>query len=65
MYEPARLKQYKEELPCPVCDKICNEEMLMLWASGPLLGTKADMDDVVNAIMKIYQLRDQLTQVTV
>jgi len=64
MYEPARLKQYKEELPCPVCDKICSEEMLMLWASGPLLGTKEDMDDVADAIMKVYQNRDQLTQVT-
>ncbi|MDR1667391.1 MAG: DegT/DnrJ/EryC1/StrS family aminotransferase [Bacteroidales bacterium] len=63
MYSPARLKQYREKLDCPVCDKICNEEMLMLWASGPLLGTKADMDDVVNAIMKVYENRDQLTKV--
>ena len=63
MYSPARLKQYKEELACPVCDKICSEEMLMLWASGPLLGEKSDMDDVVNAIMKLYQNRDQLSKV--
>jgi dTDP-4-amino-4,6-dideoxygalactose transaminase len=63
MYSPARLKQYKEELDCPVCDRICSEEMLMLWASGPLLGTKADMDDIVNAIMKVYENRDQLTKV--
>ena len=65
MYEPARLKQYREELACPVCDKICEEEMLMLWASGPLLGTKDDMDDIVNAIMKLYQNREQLTKVSV
>ncbi|WP_200814422.1 DegT/DnrJ/EryC1/StrS aminotransferase family protein [Parabacteroides sp. Marseille-P3160] len=63
MYSPARLKQYKEELACPVCDKICSEEMLMLWASGPLLGTKKDMDDIVNAIMKVYENRDQLAKV--
>lgn len=63
MYEPARLKQYREELPCPVCDKICSEEMLMLWSAGPLLGTKADMDDIANAIMKIYENRDQLTKI--
>lgn len=63
MYSPARLKQYREELDCPVCDKICSEEMLMLWASGPLLGTKSDMDDIVNAIMKLYENRDQLNKV--
>ena len=60
MYDPRRLKQYREELPCPVCDKICSEEMLMFWASGPLLGSRSDMDDVVNAIMKVYENRDQL-----
>ena len=65
MYSPERLKQYREELPCPVCDVICNEEMLMLWASGPLLGAKDDMDDIVNAIMKLYKNRDQLVQVNV
>lgn len=63
MYSPARLKQYKEELACPICDKICSEEMLMLWASGPLLGTKKDMDDIVNAIMKLYENKDQLSKV--
>ncbi|MDR0714010.1 MAG: DegT/DnrJ/EryC1/StrS family aminotransferase [Bacteroidales bacterium] len=63
MYSPARLKQYREELDCPVCDRICGEEMLMLWASGPLLGNQSDMDDVVNAIMKIYENREQLTKI--
>jgi dTDP-4-amino-4,6-dideoxygalactose transaminase len=63
MYSPARLKQYKEELSCPVCDKICSEEMVMLWASGPLLGTKDDMDDIINAVMKVYENKDQLSQV--
>ncbi|MDR2139655.1 MAG: DegT/DnrJ/EryC1/StrS family aminotransferase [Tannerella sp.] len=64
MYSPARLKQYREEIDCPVCDRICTEEMLMLWASGPLLGTKADMSDIVNAILKLYEHRDQLSRVT-
>lgn len=65
MYSPGRLKQYKEELVCPVCDRVCSEEMVMLWASGPLLGTKEDMDDIVNAIMKVYENKDQLSQVKV
>jgi hypothetical protein len=30
---------------------------------GPLLGTLADMDDLVNAIMKVYVNRDKLNSV--
>lgn len=59
MFSPARLKQYREQLACPNCDQVC-EELVMLWASGPLLGTKADMDDVADAILKVYEQRDQL-----
>lgn len=65
MYSKSRLKQYKEEMDCPVCDQICKDEMIMFWASGPLLGTKNDMDDVVNAIMKVYENKDQLNKVKV
>ena len=63
MYGKDRLKQFKEEMDCPVCDLICDEEMLMLWASGPLLGTKEDMDDVINAMTKVYENRDQLNSI--
>jgi hypothetical protein len=62
MYSPARLRRFREELDLPNCDRVC-EEMAMLWASGPLLGTKADMDDVINAIMKVYDNRDQLNSI--
>lgn len=62
MYSPERLRQYKEETECPNCDQVC-EEMLMLWASGPLLGTKDDMDDIINAIMKVHENRDQLKNI--
>ena len=62
MYGAARLKQYKEQMAHPMCDLVC-EEMVMLWASGPLLGTQADMDDVINAIMKVYANRDKLSKV--
>jgi len=65
MYSPERLKQYRESLHLPVCDKICEEEMLMLWAAGPLLGTKEDMDDIVNAILKVYANKNQLSKITV
>jgi dTDP-4-amino-4,6-dideoxygalactose transaminase len=62
MYSPARLSQYREDLACPKCDQVCND-MVMLWASGPLLGTREDMDDIINAIMKVYDNRDKLNQV--
>jgi dTDP-4-amino-4,6-dideoxygalactose transaminase len=59
MYSPQRLEQYRDESKCPNCDKVC-QEMVMLWASGPLLGTKEDMDDVINALVKVYENRDKL-----
>ena len=63
MYGSARLQQFKEEMECPVCDLVCDEEMVMLWASGPLLGTTDDMDDIVNALTKVYENRDQLKSI--
>ncbi len=63
MYEPQRLKQFKEEMVCPNCDIVCDEEMVMLWASGPLTGTQEDMDDVINALTKVYENRDQLNKI--
>ena len=62
MYSPERLKQYREQIAYPKCDQVC-QEMVMLWASGPLLGTQADMDDIINAIMKVYAHKDKLSQV--
>jgi dTDP-4-amino-4,6-dideoxygalactose transaminase len=62
MYSPERLQKYRDEIDCPVCDQVC-KDMLMIWASGPLLGTKDDMDDIINGIMKVYENRDQLKNV--
>jgi dTDP-4-amino-4,6-dideoxygalactose transaminase len=59
MYSPARLKSYREELDCPNCDRVI-DDIAMIWASGPLLGSEEDMDDIVNAIFKVYENRDQL-----
>ena len=61
MYSAQRLRQFKEEMQCPVCDKVC-DEMAMLWSSGPLTGSKEDMDDIINAIMKVYENKDQLSK---
>ena len=62
MYSPERLQQYKAELNFPNCDSVCNE-VLILSGPGPLLGTKADMDDIINAIMKVYGNRDKLNSI--
>jgi hypothetical protein len=62
MYSPARLQKYRDELKYPNCDKVI-DEIAMIWASGPLIGTREDMDDVINAIMKVYENRDQLSSI--
>ncbi len=59
MFPEQRLREYRDAMECPKCDRVC-QEMAMIWASGPLLGTKEDMDDIVNAILKVYENRDQL-----
>jgi dTDP-4-amino-4,6-dideoxygalactose transaminase len=61
-FAPARLKQWRDELSCPVCDRVCTE-MAMIWASGPLLGTRSDMDDIADAILKVYENADALRTV--
>lgn len=60
MYSPSRLKRFKEEMKMPNCDLVCNEEMVVLEGVASLLGTTQDMDDVINAIMKVYENRDKL-----
>jgi hypothetical protein len=62
MFSPARLQKYRDELPCPNCDRVI-DEVAMIWASGPLLGTKNDMDDIINAIMKVHKNRDKLNSI--
>jgi perosamine synthetase len=62
MFSPQRLKQYRDELACPKCDQVC-QEMAMIWASGPLLATRQDMDDIADAILKVYENREQLGSV--
>ena len=60
MYGKSRLKAFKEGMDLPNCDRICNETLVSFWGSGTLLGTKAEMDAIVNGIMKVYENRDML-----
>jgi dTDP-4-amino-4,6-dideoxygalactose transaminase len=62
MYPPERLKKYRADLNLPVCDRVC-QNLVMIWASGPLLGSQSDMDDIINAIMKVYENRNLLNTI--
>jgi len=62
MFSKERLERYRRENQCPNCDAVC-QEMVMIWASGPLLGTKDDMDDIADAMLKVYENRDKLNSI--
>ena len=50
------------KVSCPVCEKACREESCGLYHTL-LLGTREDLDDVVNAVRKIYENRKVLLRV--
>lgn len=61
MFGSDRLDEYRADLDCPNCDTVI-EKMLVLNGPGPLLATREDMDDIVDAIHKVYENRDQLEE---
>lgn len=57
-FSKTRLNKYREQNHCPVNDRLCTEAVwIPQWV---LLGTKKDMDDIANAILKIYENKDKL-----
>lgn len=61
-YGKKRMQQWYAEMQhLPGCDQVC-AEMAGLYAVGALLGTKKDMDTIVEAIMKVHRNREQLVQ---
>ena len=62
MFSKERLRKYREEKECPNCDKVCRD-VVIIWASGPLIATPADMDDIAKAIVKVYENRDRLNSI--
>jgi len=58
MYSKQQLDHCREQIECPDNDALCNEAVC--FSQRLLLGTKEDMDDIANAIEKIYENRDQL-----
>ncbi len=57
-FPKARLDQYRKELNYPANDQLCQEAVGL--TQNLLLGSKQDMDDIANAIEKLYQNRDKL-----
>jgi len=59
MYSKERLNRCREQNHCPDNDQLCKEAVWFFHSL--LLGTKKDMDDIADAILKIYENRDKLT----
>jgi perosamine synthetase len=60
LFSEERLRKYREENHLPNNDQLCQEAVWFF--QNMLLGTKADMDDIANAIGKIYEARDKLVK---
>jgi perosamine synthetase len=60
MFSAARLKEYKQGMNLPNCDKVCKETLVSIWGCGTLLGTKEEMNKIVDAIMKVHDNKDKL-----
>ena len=54
-YSPNELnfEEYKRKNHCPALIKTYNSSV-WAWNGGLMLGTKSDMDDVINAVDKIH-----------
>ena len=60
LFPEARLKRWREENVLPGNDKLCAEAVT--FYQSILLGSRKDMEDIVNAVTKIYQNRDSLKE---
>lgn len=58
LFSEKRLKQWREENHLPGNDQLSREAVT--FYQSLLLGTQSDMDDIVNAIQKIYENRKEL-----
>ena len=55
LFSEARLKQWRENNNLPGNDRLCDQAVI--FSQSMLLGSRSDMDDIVNAITKIYDNR--------
>ncbi len=55
-----RLDRYRAELHYPGNEQLCQEAVC--FTQNMLLGPKSDIDDIANAIQKVYENRDALAK---
>ena len=55
-----RLDRYRQELHYPDNDQLCKEAVW--FGQNLLLGAKKDIDDIADAILKVYENRDELAK---
>jgi dTDP-4-amino-4,6-dideoxygalactose transaminase len=58
VYPAAKLRSYAQDNECPLSDQLVTETVGV--HQRLLLGTREDMDDIVNAVVKIYENRAKL-----
>ena len=58
VYSKNRLDRCRQLNHCPDGDRLCDEAVWLFHSL--LLGTRKDMDDIADAILKIYENRDKL-----
>ncbi len=58
MYSKEELDRCRQQNHCPENEKLCKEAVW--FYQSLLLGTKADIDDIANAIAKVYDNRSKL-----
>jgi len=60
LFTEARLKKWRDENNLPGNDQVCDE--VVTFYQSILLGSRSDMDDIVNAIAKVYENRAELAK---
>ncbi len=60
LYSKERLDRYRDSLHLPEAEKLVRE--VAGFPQSTLLGSKSDMDDIYNAVLKIYENRQDLKE---
>ena len=58
LFSESRLNQWREQNQLPGNDQLCREAVI--FSQSMLLGNRSDMDDIVNAVIKVYENRSAL-----
>jgi dTDP-4-amino-4,6-dideoxygalactose transaminase len=58
IYSEKRIKDYRDRLSCPEAEQLVNETVG--FSHSVLMGTQKDMDDIADAIQKVYENRKEL-----